>query len=815
MKNYFNGLQNITVCFVFLLLTGQVLPITAETTIVKKVLSADEHSGENLAVPERVGAYDKGFTKDGNEFVCDNGDDVKTGRGIVFAVNLNQTEPAPIRAEGRSRAENVNGSPSSDYGLYIDITYTDNTHLWGITNPFSAGTHDWERKTLFIMPEKPVKTVYFYGLFRNRSGKVLFKDFKLSVTKSDASAAVFDGIPVQTAGVTDSLRPLDKISVQLRDAAANSDFLSVRSGTGSALGIKTDVKFGNTVEITLENTDGTDRCLTLVVARNCKDLTDKSFCRIRENVPVKGEMMVPSQQYQVGSNGRQAKFPFAAIIGNDADKKCQGYALGIDLSYPAFFRLGYNDYTSELFAAVDVALTKESPKAVLKFVEYNFNGKDGFRGAVAQYYELFPDFFRCRTPEQGVWMPFAAISKVPQFEDFGFKFKEGNDEPAFDDEHNILTFRYTEPMTWWMPMPKESPRTYEAAMDIVNKEAAKGNAYAEALLKCGMKTADGKVSHIFLDTPWCTGVVWSYCDLPNIAGGGYAVKWNKKLADDLYGVSPNRLRSGIDGEYIDSSEGYVTAVLDYDRSHFSAARCPLVFDGDNFKPAIFRGLVAYEYTRSMSEDIHRRGKLMMANSTPHALCWLAPYLDVMGTETNWNYDNRWSPMGDDELMFRRVLCGPKPYCFLMNTDFTKWSYECTEKFIKRSLAYGMFPGFFSADASTGHYFKNPDLYERDRPLFKKYIPLCKLVAEANWQPLTFAVSNVDNVYVERFGNELPKSIFTVFNDTGKTQNVEIRFNTGELPKKLVNHLDGKEHEMKDNTVKLTLGAEDVAVLSSP
>jgi len=39
-------------------------------------------------------------------------------------------------------------------------------------------------------------------------------------------------------------------------------------------------------------------------------------------------------------------------------------------------------------------------------------------------------------------------------EDFGFRFKEGNDETGWDDQHNILTFRYTEPMTWWMGCPR-------------------------------------------------------------------------------------------------------------------------------------------------------------------------------------------------------------------------------------------------------------------------------------------------------------------------------------------------------------------------
>ena len=47
-------------------------------------------------------------------------------------------------------------------------------------------------------------------------------------------------------------------------------------------------------------------------------------------------------------------------------------------------------------------------------------------------------------------MPFAKISEVKGWEDFGFRFKEGDNETAWDDAHGILTFRYTEPMTWWI-----------------------------------------------------------------------------------------------------------------------------------------------------------------------------------------------------------------------------------------------------------------------------------------------------------------------------------------------------------------------------
>ena len=118
-------------------------------------------------------------------------------------------------------------------------------------------------------------------------------------------------------------------------------------------------------------------------------------------------------------------------------------------------------------------------------------------------------------------------------------------------------------------------------------------------------------------------------------------------------------------------------------------------------------------------------------------------------------------MSDAELLYRRALCKGKPFCFLMNTRFEDFSSELVEKYMKRCLAYGMFPGFFSANASGGHYFTRPELYNRDRPLFKRYVPLCKQVAEAGWEPITLARTDDEHVYIERFGNRY----YTVFNDS--------------------------------------------------
>ena len=177
-----------------------------------------------------------------------------------------------------------------------------------------------------------------------------------------------------------------------------------------------------------------------------------------------------------------------------------------------------------------------------------------------------------------------------------------------------------------------------------------------------------------------------------------------------------KAKGDLDGEYIDSSEGYVTDELDFRRDHFDAAETPLTFSLDGRKPAIFRGLISFEYIRALAGDVHAMDKLMMANSTPHNLCWLMPQLDVVGTETNWNPNGTWRPMSDRDMLYKRTLCNGKPYCFLMNTVFEEFSHKLVEKYMKRSLAYGMFPGFFSHNASQGHYFTRPELYERDRTL---------------------------------------------------------------------------------------------------
>lgn len=758
--------------------------------VVKKALKLDQ-AGENLLKANVWTAWQKGFVRDGDVFVCDNGADATAQRGVLQTVTLNQTKPEPILASAWSRAEGVAGGRDSDYSLYLDLVYTDGTPLWGQVDRFNVGSHDWEQARVIVFPEKPVAKVSFYMLLRNHAGKAWFRDPQMKTV----SAFLFDGVPVQPADT-----PHEGFLV--RDVAAESDFIAIEQNT---LDLKLDYRTEDSpgtafVDATLTDTSGKDRAVTLVYAVPLAGTDQQWLQDPRHNVAaVEGREYINAGRFDAGANGRLSRYPFGAVASPDS-----GVAIGIDMAHPAFFRVGYNAGTRELFLAYDIGLTPEKPSATLRFCKFGFAAKEQFRGALAKYYELFPEQFRTRIERQGQWMPFAKISEVKGWEDFGFRFKEGNDETRWDDEHDILTFRYTEPMTWWMSMPKEMPRTLEAAVAEAKRLAA-SRTDAQALFTSGYHDETGQFAARLLDTPWCNGAVWSMNSMPGIAGDvtDFRNKWNPTLRDKLYGA---QRKGDLDGEYIDSSEGYVTDELDFRRDHFAAAQTPLTFSLDSRKPAIFRGLIVFEYVQAIAQDVHGMGKYMMANGTPYNLCWLAPLLDVLGTETDWNPGGKWQPMSDTDLLYRRALCKGKPYCFLMNTEFDRLSHEAVEKYMKRSLAYGMFPGFFSANASTGHYFQRPELYERDRDLFKKYVPLCRLVAETGWEPVTSARTDKGDVYVERYGDRY----LTVFNDTDQAQEAVISIGGANGP--VPDLVTGRTINVQDGKATLALGPEDVAVL---
>lgn len=748
--------------------------------------------------------YERGFTRDGDEIVVDNGDDAARRAGAVWSLALNQTEARPFTVRTEARCERgPGGTRTRAFSLYVDLVYMDGDHLWGQTADFAPDPQrGWRAGTVTVIPAKPVRSASVYCLYRGLPGRVRFRAPAVRI-REQADLALFDAQPVALGDL-----PRHEAGFLVRDVQRADDGYAPIPVGGEVKGVRlsvveTPAADGATYRVTVEDRTGRDRALTLVYAwpLPAGDLVFEEDPRtavpLADNAPQRSD----AQAMGCGAGGLN-RWPFGAVsVGG------RGFALGIDTAHPAYFRTAVHPRTRLLFIAFDLGLAPEKRTAVFAFRRFTFTG--GFRGALAAYAAREPDAFKTRVPEQGIWMPFRAIKSVENWQDFGFKFKEGNDETAWDDAHGIFTFRYTEPTTWWLSMDKAHGTNRFTMADCLAKVeslAAKGDPRARAWRGSVMRDEDGARVGRVMDTPWCRGAIWLLSPLPDIAGiCEYKVK-NTEADFAKFYAKPFPV--GQDGEYIDSAEGYLTPTLDFNRTVFAASDTPLVFSSDeDHRPALFKGLSMYEYVRRTAARVWPRGRFVMANGVPGRWPWLPAYVDVGGTETQWiDEEGRWRPESHRSLLYKRALSMGKPYCYLQNVDFEKFAYADMENFMRHCVAYGLFPGCFSHNASEGHYFTRPEVYNRDRPLFKKYVPLCKMLSEAGWRPVNTLVASTDSrVFVEQFGARY----VTVFNSARATVKVRL---TAKAGARASEHVEGGEVSFADGVATLELAPDAVRVL---
>ena len=748
--------------------------------------------------------YERGFTRDGDEIVVDNGDDAARRAGAVWSLALNQTEARPFTVRTEARCERgPGGTRTRAFSLYVDLVYMDGDHLWGQTADFAPDPQrGWRAGTVTVIPAKPVRSASVYCLYRGLPGRVRFRAPAVRI-REQADLALFDAQPVALGDL-----PRHEAGFLVRDVQRADDGYAPIPVGGEAKGVRlsvieTPAADGATYRVTVEDRTGRDRALTLVYAwpLPAGDLVFEEDPRtavpLADNAPQRSD----AQAMGCGAGGLN-RWPFGAVsVGG------RGFALGIDTAHPAYFRTAVHPRTRLLFIAFDLGLAPEKRTAAFAFRRFTFTG--GFRGALAAYAAREPDAFKTRVPEQGIWMPFRAIKSVENWQDFGFKFKEGNDETAWDDAHGIFTFRYTEPTTWWLSMDKAHGTNRFTMADCLAKVeslAAKGDPRARAWRGSVMRDEDGARVGRVMDTPWCRGAIWLLSPLPDIAGiCEYKVK-NTEADFAKFYAKPFPV--GQDGEYIDSAEGYLTPTLDFNRAVFAASDTPLVFSSDeDHRPALFKGLSMYEYVRRTAARVWPRGRFVMANGVPGRWPWLPAYVDVGGTETQWiDEEGRWRPESHRSLLYKRALSMGKPYCYLQNVDFEKFAYADMENFMRHCVAYGLFPGCFSHNASEGHYFTRPEVYNRDRPLFKKYVPLCKMLSEAGWRPVNTLVASTDaRVFVEQFGARY----VTVFNSARATVKVRL---TAKVGARAAEHVEGGEVSFADGVATLELAPDAVRVL---
>ena len=659
----------------------------------------------------------------------------------------------------------------------------------------------------FVMPQEPTLA------------DAAFRDY--------AGRDVFDGDHGQAAGVQ------GRSGFLLRDVAADGVYAPVGSFKDFSLEVRTAPGVaGEAYDVTLRELTGRDRAVSLVYAVPLAEGPVTWFSTMRESETfATGERQYTVPQGTAG-RGRIARWPFgAAAVGG------KGVALGIDPDAVAFHRFGANASTRQLYVVFDLGFAKEKQTAHFRFRRFAFEARDGLRGALAAYRAEFPEMFRVRCAKHGLWTVAETLKKIPNVEDFGFRFRGRQRELDWDDARDILSFRYTEPTTWWVRVPgaKEGkPYTFADGVAYSEQLAAsepkplatpEGRAdvsrQARAWKTCVIHDAEGQPAGETCRRSWCAGVIWKLNSAPGIGGPDAMNDFRAKIAPEMFDARYARpFPQGIDGEYFDSAELYVTPWCDFNRANFAGMDTPLCFDRSSRRPVVYKGMIAYEYIRETARMTHAKGRLTLANCTPITWWFLVPFLDVPGSEIWWVKDNgngtvTWKPMQDEDFMFRRAMCGGKPICFLMDAPFDHFTHAMTEKYFQRSLAYGALPSFFTwhgvSTFGSNIYYARPDCYERDRGLFRKYVPLCKALSEAGWQCVNrVTASDNANVVTEQFGDGRDGPRYaTVFNLSEKPEKVRLAV---KVPAAALDELvTGEKATVADGTVDLTLPPETVRV----
>jgi TolB-like protein len=208
-------------------------------------------ASENLLSPYAFDPMGQGFERQRETFFCDNGDDAKAYRGVEQSVELRQTKPEPLFAVGYSKAEGVKGLVNQEYSVFLDVQHTDSSFTHWRFSAFNVGTHDWQRREVYYMPQKPISVVWYHVVFRNHSGKAWFRLpelYKVRPPEGNAQVALnrpepvtlvdsdFSELPALPASVTAPGKPAIAVAVlDFVDKGPSVELASLRTALAEML----------------------------------------------------------------------------------------------------------------------------------------------------------------------------------------------------------------------------------------------------------------------------------------------------------------------------------------------------------------------------------------------------------------------------------------------------------------------------------------------------------------------------------------------------------------------------------------------------
>jgi hypothetical protein len=205
----------------------------------------------------------------------------------------------------------------------------------------------------------------------------------------------------------------------------------------------------------------------------------------------------------------------------------------------------------------------------------------------------------------------------------------------------------------------------------------------------------------------------------------------------------------------------------YRRSHWTYIDHPLVFSYDTKEPVLLGGMSQYEFLENMHVKMVDGENILIGNMFDKANPFYSHLFDVLGSE-RWEL-NYW----DSFDCQYRTMGYKKPI-----TNMLVWnrhgSDEVThsevETYINKQMFYGMFPTVSIYNDEWDNFWGSPLIQDRDRELFKNYIPIIQEISSAGWEPIPYATCDNPEIMFERYGDSEESLYYTVTSCNSTTEN---------------------------------------------
>ncbi len=470
-------------------------------------------------------------------------------------------------------------------------------------------------------------------------------------------------------------------------------------------------------------------------------------------------------------------YPYALVEDGD-----QGLALATSLASPRLIKLAYDQekgrYEARSYLGMSPQAVKVGPVADFSLELYRVQPEWGFRAAMDAFARRHPDWFD--SPR--------SLADYVDYERGNYTSPEGAQQALANDGEGVFTAEYIVADAPLDIAPVSEPRpTYTETLTRVHELAqsprASDRAQAEAITQSVATSANGdwQIKHID-EFEWAQGkwqAVWHTSVDPDIAGGWGPFQWTWNIERSI--SATEAIGAVLDGVMMDN---YLSAPgVDLRPEHLTLTDAPLTYDVTTYRPGVHNMVNMDEFFAWLRRQLHARGRDDMAIAinfwgvaTPNAT---ARWIDAFGGEgkSSGQDPTNWNPR---ILDYRRAIAYHKPQTWTNGEK--NLTLADAQAYIARALFYGIFPT--RKEEATGWESGADEALAAAQQLQRRY-------AAAGWEPLTYARSSDEAVWIERFGalransaTRTPQSeiglYFTIYNQTDVTRTTTLTLESAAL-----------------------------------